>query len=557
MFGVALFGQSPIQTCTVANIRGIPVAGNFCGGSTSAPGCTPGAVYSCNSGPAGTKNNCKLVQLCSTGCTQTLASKATAVCATGPTPLTVTPLSPTGGSDIDLSVNLAATHTGAIINLRIDRGDLIPGAFCAVPPLANQQTNAAFALSTAVVAAPAPVQVYTDVTYGNPAGQLTELVSRAQPVTLQPGGTEAAPPPISNLALTPNSIGPAGISFATVTLANKAPAGGVHITLGSSDPAVASIIQNGEPFVEGSCTVSHTAETIQAESSVPQPTTVTISASSGAPGQAPVTAPLAITNGCVPVACSGGPTCGPQSNGCGGVINCGCSTPGQTCGGGGSANVCGSGVPAPTALSFSPSTVPSGTPSTGTVTINVPAPAGGIVVSLSSTSTFVTVPPSVTVPAGQTMATFSATTTAFSAGTVSANITAGGSVTVSAILTVTASAPAACTPTTCAALGQTCGTASDGCGGTLTCGGACSTAPATVTVSATGKGGKVTSSPSGINVSSGNTTSAPFAAGTQVTLTTDDGHGAIWSGLCSSNGAAAQSCTFTVGASGSITANMQ
>jgi hypothetical protein len=76
-------------------------------------------------------------------------------------------------------------------------------------------------------------------------------------------------------------------------------------------------------------------------------------------------------------------------------------------------------------------------------------------------------------------------------------------------------------------------------------------------VTATGKGGKVTSSPSGINVSSGNSTSASFLPGTQVTLTTDDGHGAIWSGLCSSCGAAAQSCTFTVNASGSVTANMQ
>jgi hypothetical protein len=35
-------------------------------------------------------------------------------------------------------------------------------------------------------------------------------------------------------------------------------------------------------------------------------------------------------------------------------------------------------------------------------------------------------------------------------------------------------APVSCTPTSCAALGRTCGTASDDCGGTLTCGPACS-----------------------------------------------------------------------------------
>jgi len=553
----AIYAQAPLQTCTVANIRGIPVAGKFCGGSIAANSCTPGAVYDCQSGPAGTKNNCKLVQLCSTGCTQALASQAIASCSTGTAPLTVTPLNLLGGSDVNLNVNLAAAHTGAIINLKINRGDLIPGAFCAVPPLADNQNTANFALSTAVVAAPTVVPVFTDVTYGDSAGRLAESVSRAQQVTLQPGGVEPPVPPISSFTLTPNSVGPAGISFANVTLASKAPASGVQIALQSSDPTVASIIQNGQPMVLGSCTQSQVVESVQAEASVPQPAVVNISASSGAAGQAPVTAPLSISNGCVPVACSGGPTCGPQSNGCGGVINCGCSTPGETCGGGGSANMCGSGVPAPTALTFSPSSVVSGSSSTGTVSLNMAAPAGGANVSLSSSNSLVTVPATVTVPAGQTSATFTATTTSFSAGTLSVNITAGGSVTVSSVLTVTANPTSACTPTTCAAQGVTCGTAPDGCGGTLTCGGTCASSPVNITVTASGKGGKVTSNPTGINVSSGNTASAGFAPGAQVTLTTDDGHGAIWSGLCSSNGLAAQTCTFTVSASGSISAVMQ
>jgi hypothetical protein len=76
-------------------------------------------------------------------------------------------------------------------------------------------------------------------------------------------------------------------------------------------------------------------------------------------------------------------------------------------------------------------------------------------------------------------------------------------------------------------------------------------------VTATGKGGKVTSNPAGLNVSSGNSGSATFNTGTSLVLTTDDGHGAIWTGLCSSGGLATQTCTFTVNASGVVTANMQ
>jgi hypothetical protein len=112
-------------------------------------------------------------------------------------------------------------------------------------------------------------------------------------------------------------------------------------------------------------------------------------------------------------------------------------------------------------------------------------------------------------------------------------------------------------PTTCAAQAKTCGTIPDGCGGTLTCGNPCGPSNSTLTVVANGKGGSVTSQPSGIQVSSGNSVSASFTTGTAITLSTSDGHGAIWSGLCSSGGTAATSCTFTLQASGSVTSTQQ
>ena len=62
-------------------------------------------------------------------------------------------------------------------------------------------------------------------------------------------------------------------------------------------------------------------------------------------------------------------------------------------------------------LSFNPDEVTGGKTSTGTVTLDAPAPDGGALVSLSSDNTAaVTVPASITVPAGQTTQTFTAKT---------------------------------------------------------------------------------------------------------------------------------------------------
>ena len=58
-------------------------------------------------------------------------------------------------------------------------------------------------------------------------------------------------------------------------------------------------------------------------------------------------------------------------------------------------------------------------------------------------------------------------------------------------------------------------------------------APATLTVTATGRSGeRITSSPAGINAAVGSTGSAAFAIGTRITLTVSNGRDAIWSGAC-------------------------
>jgi hypothetical protein len=54
------------QTCTSLNIRGQPVKGTMCGGSTHAFNCTPGAMYNCVD--KGTSGNCTLITACANGC---------------------------------------------------------------------------------------------------------------------------------------------------------------------------------------------------------------------------------------------------------------------------------------------------------------------------------------------------------------------------------------------------------------------------------------------------------------------------------------------------------
>jgi hypothetical protein len=94
------------------------------------------------------------------------------------------------------------------------------------------------------------------------------------------------------------------------------------------------------------------------------------------------------------------------------------------------------------AVSVNPATVIGGASSTGTVPLSAAAPAGGAMVSLSSSSGSAGVPPSVTVAAGAATATFPISTSAV-ASTVSSQITGlYGGVTRSAMLTI-APAPSA------------------------------------------------------------------------------------------------------------------
>ena len=190
----------------------------------------------------------------------------------------------------------------------------------------------------------------------------------------------AATSSLSRVTLGPTSVIGGTSSTGTVTLTGPAPSGGAAVTLSSSNTAAAQVPAS-VTVAAGATTATFTITT----SPVASNASVTISGTYGATKSTTLTVTAATL----------------------------------------------------TSLTRSPTSAIGGTSSTGTVTLTGPAPSGGVVVTLTSSSTAVaTVPASVTVPAGSTVATLTITTktVTFSRSvTISAN--KGGKLT--ATLTVT------------------------------------------------------------------------------------------------------------------------
>src|SRR5215475_10763743 len=96
-----------------------------------------------------------------------------------------------------------------------------------------------------------------------------------------------------------------------------------------------------------------------------------------------------------------------------------------------------SGPPALLSISASPNIVTGGNSATGTVTLTAPAPAGGISVVFASTISAISVPASMTVPANQSSASFSISTTPVSATTAGSLSASYNGITKSTTVTVT------------------------------------------------------------------------------------------------------------------------
>jgi FG-GAP-like repeat len=244
--------------------------------------------------------------------------------------------------------------------------------------------------NTGVATVPASVTVpggNTSATFPVTTGPVGTVI----PVTISGsynGNTQSAtltvnPSTLASLTLNPSSVtGGLGSSTGTVTLNVPAPAGGAQVTLSSSNTSAATV-----------------------------PASVTVPGGSTSATFPVTTSPVGTV---IPVTISGSYNGNTQSATL--TVN----------------------PPTLTSLTLNPSSVVGGVgSSTGTVTLNAPAPAGGAKVTLSSSNpSTASVPSSVTIPAGATSATFTVDT---SIVVISTTVTISGSynTTRSATLNVT------------------------------------------------------------------------------------------------------------------------
>ncbi len=192
---------------------------------------------------------------------------------------------------------------------------------------------------------------------------------------LAAGGGGGTNPELSGFTISPTSVTGGNTATGTITLSAPAPTGGFVVNISSSNPSVASA-PSSVTVAQGQTTATFTINT----ASVSTQTTVTFTASAnGISRQANLTVNPAQTSVTL------------QS------------------------------------LTISPTAVWGGSTATGTVTLSGPAPAGGAVVQLRSSSTRARVPSSITVPAGARSASFTIqTTSSFSITTVTITATYNG-----------------------------------------------------------------------------------------------------------------------------------
>lgn len=172
-------------------------------------------------------------------------------------------------------------------------------------------------------------------------------------ITLAPASSGA----LVSITLNPTTVQGGNPSTATVTLSSNTGPQGALVSLSSSDTSVAQVPTGGVFVLAGTSSATFTVTTTAISGS----SSATISATYGNTQ----TAVLTVT--------------------------------------------AGSGVVL-TALTLNPSSIVAGQSTTGTVTISGPAPAPGVVVTLQTSSGLVTAPPTVTIPTGQTSATFTVDT---------------------------------------------------------------------------------------------------------------------------------------------------
>jgi hypothetical protein len=464
---------------------------------------------------------------------------------------TTDPLASGNTTWVQVQLTAAVSSSGATIALTSSDTRAAP-----VPPSITVPGNVGwvqFQMQAGQVTTPTPVTITATLNSKSASGQLT-----------------VAPASVKSLSISPSTITGGGAQpWGIVMLTGQAPPGGATVTLSSNSPAVTpppSVFVNAGDFsvsfpIPTSAVTANTTATVHAtwdgttvQSQVTltpqqQPASLTLSPTStvgqGGGSFGTVTIASAQSSDLMLQVTSSNPNVAsvppavmiPAGSTTGGfnVFTSAVTTNTVV-----TISVSGGGVtrsasltvtptaappaPATSSIAITPSTVVGGNGSQGTVTLASVAPTGGASVQLTSSSVeVVTVPATMTVPAGATTASFAIGTSAVTVSTGVTIAATSGGVTRSGTLTVVPP-----------------------------------TQPATLTVTASGRSGeRVMSNPAGISVAVGSTGSATFAGGTVITLSVSNTRDAIWSGACSSGGNKQKTCAFTLTGNASVTVNVQ
>lgn len=544
-----------------------PAAGAVVSLSSSSPAVSPPATVTVAAGspsasfamPTSDVTTSTPVTITASWNSSTVQSQVTVMPAPKPTSLTLFPATTTGASgSVQGSVSIASTASfDQYLQVRSNNAAVLPF-------LSTSVTIPAGSTRGAIQILPRSVSQTTVVTISVTGGGVTLSAD----LTVNPDGTPPPGPALSSFTVSPTSVPGGNPATGTVTLPSAAPAGGTSVALSSSLPGAASVpttvtVPAGATSANFTVTTFRVADTtvqlsaqngdtilsaaLSITAAAPSPTVsaLTLSPASvagGSPSQGNITLTTAAPAGGAVVALSSSNTAAASVPAnvtvAAGSTSATFSVTTRAVSVSTSVRISGSygGTSGSTTLtvtppiaatlssvSVNPTTVTGGTSAQGTISLTAAAPSGGIVVTLSTNSTAASVPTSVAVAAGATTAAFAISTSSVTSSTPVTVTASAGAQTRTAILTLTPP-------------GQS----------------------ATLTVTATGRSGeRVTSSPAGINVAVGASGSAPFTAGTTITLSATKGRDVIWSGACSSNGNKAKTCTFTLSGNATVTANIQ
>ena len=278
--------------------------------------------------------------------------------------ISITPTSVTGGSNVTATVTLKGPAPQGGVQVSLSNNNPAVASVPASVTIPAGSSSATVTITTTSVTAPSPVTVTASYTPPNGVANVFTATFTAYPQ-----------PAVSTLSVSPSNVIGGATATATVGLNYPAPQGGIQVSLVSDNPSIASV--PASVTVPGGSTSAQVSITT---------TTVT------SPASATITASYVDVNKV-------------SSNA--------------------QATLSIYPVPHISGITISPNEVLGGTASAATITLQSPAPPGGVTIALSSDTPSAAAPPaSVTIPEGATTSSPVSIPTNAVKSTVNVNITA-------------------------------------------------------------------------------------------------------------------------------------